>query len=145
FGPAWTDSVDVEFGRNGCRTRDDILQRDLSNIVLDDDGCKVLWGEFIDPYSGEYMEFEYGQGTSNLVHVDHVVALGNSYATGAQQLSEQERWNLANDPRNLLAVSGTTNTSKSDADAATWLPPNKAYRCRMVAMQIDVKDAYNLW
>jgi hypothetical protein len=34
FGQPWTDQVDgVEFGRNGCDTRDDILRRDLSNVV----------------------------------------------------------------------------------------------------------------
>lgn len=46
FGPAWTDNVDVELGRNGCRTRDDILQRDLSNVVLDDLSCTGLASRF---------------------------------------------------------------------------------------------------
>ncbi len=26
FGEAWSDDVNVEFGRNGCNTRDDILR-----------------------------------------------------------------------------------------------------------------------
>jgi hypothetical protein len=34
---------------------------------------------------------------------------------------------------------------KSDGDAATWLPPNKAFRCMYVARQIAVKRKYNLW
>ena len=30
FGEAWSDDVNVEFGHNGCNTRDDILRRDLA-------------------------------------------------------------------------------------------------------------------
>ncbi len=30
-------------------------------------------------------------------------------------------------------------------DAASWLPPNRAYRCAYVARQIAVKQAYHLW
>jgi Excalibur calcium-binding domain len=42
-------------------------------------------------------------------------------------------------------VDGTTNEAKSDGDAATWLPPNKAYRCAYVARQVAVKARYGLW
>jgi hypothetical protein len=34
---------------------------------------------------------------------------------------------------------------KSDGDAATWLPPNKGFRCECVARQISVKATYSLW
>lgn len=51
---------------------------------------------------------------------------------------------LANDPVNLLAVDGPTNQQKSDADAATWLPATKDYRCTYVSKQIDVKAKYRL-
>jgi len=52
---------------------------------------------------------------------------------------------LANDSLNLLAVDGLTNQRKGDGDAATWLPPNKAYRCPYVARQLAVKAKYRLW
>ena len=77
--------------------------------------------------------------------LDHVVALSDSWQKGAQQLSLQERTNLANDPRNLIPVDGPTNAKKSDSDAASWLPPNKAYRCTYVSKQITVKSVYRLW
>ena len=57
----------------------------------------------------------------------------------------QRRTDFANDPLNLLAVSGAANEQKSDGDAATWLPPNKSYRCSYVARQIAVKQKYALW
>ena len=45
----------------------------------------------------------------------------------------------------LLAVDGPTNESKGDGDAATWLPPNKPYRCAYVTRQVEVKARYGLW
>jgi hypothetical protein len=50
-----------------------------------------------------------------------------------------------NDPLNLIAVDASTNRGKGDGDAATWLPPNKAYRCTYVADQVAVKKKYGLW
>jgi hypothetical protein len=35
--------------------------------------------------------------------------------------------------------------SKGDVDAATWLPPNRSYRCAYVARQVAVKVSYGLW
>ena len=51
---------------------------------------------------------------------------------------------FANDPLNLLAVDGPTNAQKSDGDAATWLPPQRSYRCRFVARQVAVKAKWKL-
>ncbi len=51
----------------------------------------------------------------------------------------------ANDPLELLAVDGATNDAKGDGDAATWLPPNKAFRCAYVARQVSIKHKYRLW
>jgi hypothetical protein len=86
-----------------------------------------------------------GQATSQEVQIDHVVALSNAWQTGAQQLDEKRRVALANDPLNLLAVEGKANQQKSDGDAATWLPPNRPFRCQYVARQIAVKQKYQLW
>lgn len=147
FGEAWTDDNDVEFGRDGCDTRNNILQRDLTNQVIRNGthGCIVESGDLADPYTGQNIHFVRGQKTSAAVQIDHVVALSNAWQTGAQQLSEQERINLANDPLNLIAVDGPANQQKSDGDAATWLPANKAFRCTYVERQIAVKTKYRLW
>jgi hypothetical protein len=42
-------------------------------------------------------------------------------------------------------VGAAPNRSKGDGDAATWLPPNRAYRCTYVAAQVAVKKKYGLW
>lgn len=82
---------------------------------------------------------------SRAIQLDHVVALSDSWQKGAQQWDEDTRRNFANDPINLIAVDGPTNASKGDGDAATWQPPNKAFRCEYAAMQIRVKSTYGLW
>ena len=141
FGPAWTDDVTVADGHNGCDTRNDILRRDLTDIVIKPgtSGCTVASGVLHDPYTNTVIPFTRGQSTSTAIQIDHVVALGDAWQTGAQQLSMAVRTNMANDPLELLAVSGPTNEQKGDADAASWLPPNKAFRCSYVAIQVAVK------
>jgi len=129
---------------NGCDTRNIILHRDLKNPVVGD-GCKVLSGTLEDPYTGKTIVFKRGAGTSDAVQIDHVVALSNAWQTGAGLLTPQRREELANDPLELLAVDGKANQNKSDGDAATWLPPNKAFRCQYTARQIAVKAKYDLW
>lgn len=143
FGQAWTDDNDEQFGHNGCRTREDILARDLSDVI--NDKCKVMSGRLEDPYTGRTIQFTRGPQSSAVVQIDHVVALRNAWLTGAQQLTPRQRINLANDPLNLLAVDGPTNEVKGDGDAATWLPPNKSFRCAYVTRQIQVKAKYGLW
>ncbi|MCA5891861.1 excalibur calcium-binding domain-containing protein [Isoptericola sp. NEAU-Y5] len=142
FGPAWAD-VD----HNGCDTRNDVLRRDLDDITTraGTHGCIVLTGTFDEPYSGESVDFRRGNTTSSAVQIDHLVALSDAWQKGAQQLSAGERRLLANDPLNLLASDGPLNMSKGDGDAATWLPPNKAFRCTYVARQVAVKVSYDLW
>lgn len=142
FGDGW---VDVD--RNGCDTRNDILGRDLDprTVKAGTHDCVVLAGVLADPYSGTTIAFTRGQGTSEAVQIDHVVALSDAWQKGAQQWDDATRVAFANDPRNLLAVDGPLNEQKSDGDAATWLPPNTAYRCAYVARQVGVKVTYGLW
>lgn len=137
FGPAWAD-VD----RNGCDTRNDILARDLVERQMQD-ACVVLSGVlYPDPYTAENITFVRGK---SLVDIDHVVALGNAWVTGAFQWESSKKEQFANDPLNLLAVSASANRQKSDSDAASWLPSNSAYRCSYISRQIAVKAKYSLW
>lgn len=147
FGPAWSDDVDVADGHNGCDTRNDILRRDLTAIVAKPGtrDCVVLSGVLVDPYTGQTIDFRRGVRTSTAVQIDHVVPLLDAWQKGAQQLSPERRRDLANDPIELLAVDGPTNAAKGAGDAATWLPPNKRFRCRYVALQVAVKARYHLW
>ena len=142
FGRGWKDP-----DRNGCDARNDILQRDLEDAVAKPgtQGCVILSGVLQDPFTGDTIEFVRGQDTSTDVQIDHVVALSDAWQKGAQSLDAEKRVQFANDPLNLLAVDGPTNSAKGDGDAATWLPPNRSFRCDYVARQTAVKAKYELW
>jgi len=139
FGDSWTDVDD-----NGCDTRNDILRRDLT-AISSDGTCKVMTGTLVSPYTNETIAFQRGIDTSAEVQIDHVVALANAWQTGAQKIGQSQRVELANDPLNLFAVDGTSNSAKGAGDAATWLPASKAFRCTYVAHQVEVKHKYTLW
>ena len=138
FSPGW--------GRvAGCDMRNRILQRDLVDIVLDDDRCTVLSGTLKkDMFSGQRIEFERGPETSDAIHIEHIVAVSDAWQKGAQDLDYDERNRFYNDPLNLIAIDGPTNREKGDKDASDWLP-RLAYRCRYVARQIAIKKRYELW
>jgi Protein of unknown function (DUF1524) len=128
-----------------CDLRNIILKRSLAEIKMSDDGCVVLSGILNDPYTGKIIQFVRGSTTSDDVQIDHVVALSDSWQKGAQGLGYETRVKFANDPLNLLAADGTANQDKGDSDAASWLPPNKNFRCQYVARQVAVKSKYGLW
>jgi hypothetical protein len=142
FGQSWRD-----IDRNGCDQRNDVLARDLTEVEYRSGrhSCVVQTGTFNDPYSGHTVAFQRGRDTSDDVQIDHVVALANAWQTGAQQLGTDARERFANDPLNLMATEGAVNQSKSDGDAATWLPPARGFRCAYVARQVTVKAKYQLW
>ena len=95
FGERWTDDVTVADGHNGCDTRNDILRRDLVDVVIrpGSNGCTVLSGILNDPYTGTTVEFLRGPGTSDQIQIDHVVALSDAWQTGAQEWDEVKRRN----------------------------------------------------
>ena len=137
--PHWSDP-----DRNGCDARNDTLKRDLTNITykVGTRDCKVIAGQLLDPFSGKVITFST---TKVVIDIDQVVALSNAWQTGAAYFDKGKRSQIANDPLNLLAVDSKLNRQKGDGDAATWLPPSKAFRCEYVARQVAVKAKYGLW
>lgn len=129
---------------DGCNLRQRILKREFGDSAVLD-GCTVVAGEFVEPYTGKLMKFTDKSEISSGVQIDHVVALSDAWQKGAQYMTVEVRYNIATDPLNLLAVDASANQGKSDGDAATWLPPNKAFRCQYVARQVSVKFKYGLW
>lgn len=140
FGKSW-----VDIDKNRCNTRNDILNRDLKEKTHVPGTCKVDTGVLNDPYTGRQLRFQRGERTSELIQIDHVISLSDAWVTGAKDWSGAKRINFANDPLNLLAVDGPTNQRKSDKDAASWLPPNRGFRCPYVARQVTIKAKYGLW
>lgn len=128
----------------GCNLRQKIIRREFGETAVME-GCNVVAGEYDEPYTGEHKKFTSREEISKGVQIDHVVALSDAWQKGAQQKSKDERYQIATDPLNLLAVDASANQGKSDGDAATWLPANKKFRCQYIARQISVKYKYSLW
>ena len=140
FGIAWSDT-----DHNGCDQRDDALWRASLQRGVRTYGCTVTSATVTDVYTNHVVHFVRGGLYSQGLDIDHVVALGNAWATGAQYESATIRLRIATDPLNLLAVDPSQNRKKSDSNAASWLPPAASYRCSYVARQIAVKKKYGLW
>ena len=137
--PHWSD-----LDRNGCDARNDILKRDLTEVIFKAGtrDCKVISGVLLDPFSNKVLAFT---SVKSAVDIDHLVALSNAWQTGAAYFDRSKRSQIANDPLNLLAVDARLNRQKGDGDAATWLPPHKPFRCEYVSRQVAVKAKYSLW
>ena len=129
---------------NGCSLRQIIIKRELGDSAKLN-GCDVISGEFTEPYTGKIFTATTKADFSKGIQIDHIVALSDAWQKGAQYKTKEERYNLATDPLNLIAADASANQQKSDGDAATWLPPNKSFRCQYVARQVSVKFKYGLW
>lgn len=137
FGNGWKD-----FNGNKCDERQDTLKRDMSGVKYKDaKKCQLASGILADSYTGTTIKWKVNSGS---VDIDHMVALKNVWISGGQQLSQDQRLAVANDPLNLMASQASANRSKGDANAAEWLPSHKPFRCRYVAIQISVKKKYAL-
>lgn len=135
FGTPWYD----EDG-NGCDTRQDILSRDVDGAELSNNGCTVMSGTLVDPYTGEEIAYSADEGRE--VHIDHVVSLSQAWKSGAGSWSSDERRRFANDPANLLAVGAGVNLSKSDSGPSGWLPDID--KCGYAEQYVDVHLDYGL-
>lgn len=145
FGAPWSDDVTVEGGHNGCDTRNDILRRDLSGAGFQPgNSCVVLSGVLNDPYTGEAILYQHEPEALSPIQIDHIVPLLDAWQKGAQDWDDLTRRNFANDPLNLQATTAEMNQEKGSGDAATWLPPNKSYRCTYATRIVDVKVRYRL-
>ena len=129
---------------DGCNLRQKIIRREVGDSAQMD-GCDVIGGTFTEPYTGETRTYTTKSEFSKGIQIDHIVALSDAWQKGAQNLTKDERYALATDPLNLVAADASENQKKSDGDAATWLPPNKSFRCQYVARQVSVKSKYTLW
>lgn len=128
----WTDPE-----RNGCDTRDDVLAAEA--VAGTRRGCEVIGGRWVSAYDGSV--------TSNPSNfdVDHVVALAEAWDSGAWRWDAATRERFANDlayPLSLIAVSASSNRSKSDRDPAEWLPARN--RCAFAKAWIGVKVRWRL-
>ena len=79
--------------------------------------------------------------------IDHMVPLAEAWESGGHRWTADTWTRFANDlgdPRSLIAVTASSNRSKSARDPAQWWPPEDAYRCQYAADWVTVKSRWDL-
>ncbi|MBM6398783.1 HNH endonuclease family protein [Phycicoccus sonneratiae] len=122
-----------------CDTRETVLERDGSGVTTDST-CHATGGTWRSVYDDTTFT------NSSDLDIDHVVPLAEAWGSGANLWTDAKREVFANDlsiPQ-LIAVSASSNRSKSDQDPAEWQPPASGWRCEYARSWIEVKDQYDL-
>lgn len=123
-------------------TRQEVLIRDsVVRPRLSADGCRVLAGRWVDPYTGRTMT------DPRDVDIDHLVPLAEAHRSGADGWSHDRRLAFANDlgsPLTLVAVSARVNRAKADNDPLTWLPWDPGRWCAYIGAWRAVKTRWDL-
>lgn len=138
---------------------DDGYDRDLFDHWVDADGdgcdtrCEVLEAERRDDLpglpSGGWLSIYDGYSTPDPseLDIDHVVALGEAWRSGADGWDAARREAFANDladPQALVAVTAATNRSKGARDPAEWQPPAQAAWCEFATAWVTTKVRWGL-
>jgi hypothetical protein len=147
FGDAWDDDNSAPGGRNGCNTRDEILDRDLTGkAYVTTKRCPraVASGTLRDPYTNDTIAFTRGDRVGASVQIDHIVPLAYAWDMGARSWPAETLKRFANDPANLIAVAGRANQDKGDLPPGEWMPPNTAFWCTYAMQFIEVVRGYSL-
>lgn len=126
---------------NGCDSRKAVIISEAIKKPTVDKTCKITGGEWLSIYDNVVVT------DAGKLDVDHMVPLAEAWDSGASAWTPEKRQMYANDqtdPRHLIAVTGSSNRSKSDQDPADWLPTNKAYICEYLTNWISIKVRWNL-
>lgn len=125
----------IDADGDGCNTRCEVLERQRSASLP---GLGA--GGWLSIYDG------YSTDDPSELDIDHVVALGEAWDSGASVWDATRREAFANDldSPQLIAVTAATNRSKSDRDPASWQPPNRSAWCEWGAAWIGVKAKWGL-
>ena len=120
----------IDVDGDGCDTRCEVLEDER----LSDGGWFSVYDEVPVAAAGD-------------LDIDHLVALGEAWRSGADQWDSIRRREFANDLARgeaLIAVTASSNRSKSDKDPSEWRPPSVAYWCRYARDWVSVKLAWGL-
>ena len=121
----------------GCSTRQAVLIDERTAGAVR--GCSVAGGSWVSVYDNVQVT------DARSLDIDHMVPLKESWLSGAWRWTPATRTAFANDlgyGMALLAVTASTNRSKSDRDPAEWLPA--ANRCGYAKAWVGVKYRWRL-
>ncbi len=119
-------------------TRQQVLKDQAKSFQLDGQGCRVVSGEWIDPYTGQTFT------DPAKLDIDHVYALGAAAKNGGNGWDSARKQAFANDRDHLYAVSASANRSKSDKNPAEWWPENAGFSCEFATTYVNIAAKYEL-
>jgi 5-methylcytosine-specific restriction endonuclease McrA len=122
--------------KSGCSTREIVLKRDGSNVVVDKN-CAIVSGRWLSQYDQQYITDPHA------LQIDHVVPLKEAHDSGAADWPKPKKNRFYNNLRNLVAVSSESNQKKSSSDPAKWLP-NEKYQCAYILRYAEIKEEFSL-
>ena len=126
---------------DGCNARYEVLIEESLTPVTISSGCKLSGGTWVSAF--DLLE----TNDPSTFDVDHMVPLKEAWDSGAWSWDAKTREAYANDldyDMSLIAVSASSNRSKSDRDPADWLPTNKDYWCESITAWVQVKTRWSL-
>ena len=132
----WIDS-----DGDGCNTRREVLIEEAVIRPQLSGDCDLSGGEWYSIYD------DVTTNDPSDFDIDHLIPLKEAWDSGAYSWSASQRRAFANDLANsqaLIAVTASSNRSKSDRDPADWLPPNQSYHCHYIIDWMTVKIFWNL-
>ena len=131
----------IDADSDGCNTRREVLIIEAQVSPNISSGCDLSGGKWFSWYDG-LETIDPGD-----FDIDHLVPLKEAWESGAYGWSASTRKSFANDlaiPESLIAVSASSNRSKSDRDPAQWLPSNQNYLCEYTRAWLVVKTRWRL-
>ena len=131
--PHWDDAG------GACDVREKVLERDGTDVTVGA-GCAPKSGTWVSVYDGETWH------RASDVDIDHVVPLGQAWASGAKDWPRDRREQFANDLERpqLKTVTDNLNEEKGDKAPDEWKPPLVSYWCTYAVDWIVVKQFYGL-
>lgn len=131
----------VDADGDGCSTRNEVLIAESRTPVTIGASCALSGGSWRSLYDGVTTT---DPGTFD---IDHMVPLKEAWISGAFRWTAARREAFANDlgaAYALIAVSASSNRSKSDQDPASWLPTEITARCTYATDWIATKLRWRL-
>lgn len=126
---------------DGCNSRDRVLIAEAVEPPTVGAGCAIVGGSWFSPYDATTVS------DAADLDIDHMIPLAEAWDSGASDWSPSRREAFANDLEDdeaLIAVTASSNRSKSDQDPAEWMPPDQDYWCTYALSWIAVKTTWSL-
>ncbi len=131
----------IDADGDGCNTRKEVLIAEAKVKPSISGDCSLSGGQWYSVYD------QVTTTDPSDFDVDHFVPLKEAWDSGAYAWSSDKRKEFANDlgfGGSLIAVTASSNRSKSDRDPADWLPVNSGYHCRYITNWVKVKIRWGL-